>query len=89
MTPRETWNICKGYRDRANRDIQTSWEQIRWLGAIVLNPHTKKQIKPRDLMVFPWEQDGGGESVEEGIKRLKEMRNGIDNSRHNRPTKTQ
>lgn len=32
-----------------------SWEQTRWLGAIILQPHVKKgrNVKPQDLIELP------------------------------------
>ena len=48
------------------------------MGAVVLNPHSKKKIEPKDLIVFPWE--GGGSNIEEEVKKLKEMRDGVKNS---------
>lgn len=38
---------------------RSRWEQIRWLAAVMLAPHTKKgkSIKPRDLVTFPWEKE--------------------------------
>jgi len=38
--------------------IQESWEQTRWLGSVILQPHAKKNrtIKPSDLMKFPWDE---------------------------------
>ena len=37
---------------------QLSWEQTRWLGAIILQPHLKKgrNIKPQDLVELPWDK---------------------------------
>lgn len=42
----------------AHTDFERSqWEQTRWLGYVVLQPHLKKgsNMKPSDLMKFPWE----------------------------------
>jgi hypothetical protein len=38
--------------------IRESWEQTRWLGSVILQPHAKKNrsIKPSDLMKFPWDE---------------------------------
>jgi hypothetical protein len=54
--------------------MQLSWEQTRWLGAIILQPHMKKgkSIKPTDLVAFPWEKKQKQISQEEEEKRKKE-----------------
>ena len=55
-TPRVFANKVKGHHKAIERELQQSWEQTRWLAAIVINPHLKKQIKPKELATFPWEQ---------------------------------
>ena len=56
-TPRVFANKVKGHHKAIERELQQSWEQTRWLAAIVINPHLKKQIKPKDLATFPWEKE--------------------------------
>lgn len=56
MLPREWYNLVKGFNDIENRKEQSEWERTRWQTAVLLNPHTKKSIKARDLIVFPWEK---------------------------------
>lgn len=56
LTPREFSNKSVGYFERVERDFKTSWEQTRWLAAMVMNPHLKKALKPNDLATFPWEK---------------------------------
>ena len=48
-------NLVSGFNARENRKEQSEWERTRWMTTILLNPHTKKTIKARDLIVFPWE----------------------------------
>lgn len=38
-------------RDRAE------WDKTRWLAAMLLQVHTKKQLKPTDLLEFPDERE--------------------------------
>ena len=49
-------NLVIGFNERENRKEQSEWERIRWQTTILLNPHTKKRIKAKDLIVFPWEE---------------------------------
>jgi hypothetical protein len=55
MTPRQFQNKREGFQRVAEYGMQTKWEISRWLAAVVIAPHTKKRLKPRDLIAFPWE----------------------------------
>jgi len=55
LLPREWGNMVEGWNERQNRKEEADWERTRWMTTILLNPHTKKRIKPKDLIVFPWE----------------------------------
>jgi len=57
LLPREWTNLVDGWNQRENRREQSEWERTRWMTTILLNPHTKKRIKPKDLIVFPWEHN--------------------------------
>jgi hypothetical protein len=54
--------------------MQLSWEQTRWLGAIILQPHMKKgkSIKPTDLIALPWDKKETKVSDEEQERKRKE-----------------
>ena len=54
-TPRVFGNKVKGFYRNLERGQQQSWEQTRWLATVVINPHLKKHIKPKDLATFPWD----------------------------------
>jgi hypothetical protein len=49
MTVWEFNHRIKGYADRQVDE----WRRLRWLGAIVLRPHTKRSIRPTDLFELP------------------------------------
>ena len=57
LLPREWANLVDGWNERQSRKEQTEWERTRWMTTILLNPHTKKRIKAKDLIVFPWEKE--------------------------------
>ena len=57
LTPREWSNLVHGFNELENRKEQSEWERIRWQTTILLNPHTKKRIKSKDLIIFPWETE--------------------------------
>jgi hypothetical protein len=64
---------------RADAELQVhqmSWEQTRWLGAIILQPHVKKgrNVKPHDLIELPWDKkkpkaESDAEKAEKEAKR--------------------
>ena len=45
------WRRC---REEAMHD---SWERMRLLATITIQPHSKNRITPRSLMQFPWEEN--------------------------------
>ena len=49
MTVWEFNHRVKGVSDREINE----WRRLRWLGAVVLRPHTKKRIRPTDLFELP------------------------------------
>jgi hypothetical protein len=56
------------------QEARISWEQTRWLGAIILQPHMKKgkTIKPSDLIALPWDKKETKASDEEQERKRKE-----------------
>jgi hypothetical protein len=56
MTLRQVFNALEGYGERENRRVELVWEVSRWQVMYLLTSHTKKKIKARDLIVFPWEK---------------------------------
>lgn len=64
LSPRQFYNIQKGFMEKEELNAKTSWEQTRKLFFAVLKPHLKKAtIKENELMPFPWD-------VEEGLDGL-------------------
>ena len=49
-------NAQRGMYEVWEIDQQGEWERKRWLAAIIINPHVKKNIQPKDLVKFPWEK---------------------------------
>lgn len=52
-------DVIAGYKERIEMQMRMSWEQIRWLAAIGLQPHLSKgkSLKLQDLIRFDWEAD--------------------------------
>lgn len=57
MTLKNVSDIIEERANETNRELRESWEQVRWLAAVGLQPHAKKgtTIKPTDLIKFDWD----------------------------------
>lgn len=56
MLPREFHNMSDGYSKKLEMQYQADWERARWIASVTIAPHTKKRLKPKELMTFPWEK---------------------------------
>lgn len=56
ITPRNYLNAQIGAAKLYTLKDQGEWERARWISAIIINPHIKKNIKPKDITTFPWEK---------------------------------
>tara|TARA_R100000231_G_scaffold139076_1_gene119133 strand:- start:662 stop:958 length:297 start_codon:yes stop_codon:yes gene_type:complete len=70
LTPRMFFNAQQGLFDSYEVELQTKWEIARWIGAVVINPHVKKNVQPKDLAKFPWEKKKSVKTVEE-MKKIR------------------
>lgn len=50
------------------------WERSRWLGSMMLQPYSKKNIQPKDVLRFPWDKQPP-RTKEEWIKENIEIYN--------------
>ena len=49
--------ICKAYNDEADRKFKSSWERMRILAAINIQPYCKSTVSPHKLLKFPWDKE--------------------------------
>jgi hypothetical protein len=58
MTVEELVMAAEGYAKEQEEKERGEWERVRWLAAVLLQPHAKKgsTIKVTDLATFPWEE---------------------------------
>ena len=58
-TLRMLYYRIEGFFELEDRREKGHWERVRWQSALVLNMFAKKgqQIKPKQLVTFPWETD--------------------------------
>lgn len=55
-TPEEFNHVCRFYHKEKERMTMERWEQVRTLAAIVIQPHVRKRITPRQLIPLPWDK---------------------------------
>lgn len=56
LTPREFGAVLTAYRECREADMHDSWERMRLLACITVQPHVRKKMTPTDLLKFPWEE---------------------------------
>lgn len=57
MTPRNFANAQLGSKAIFELKEQAEWERARWMACVIINPHLKRQIDPKKITRFPWEQN--------------------------------
>ena len=54
-TPRNFNNKLIGFNAYQEQLMQDNWERTRVIIHSTLSPHTKKKLKPQELLPFPWD----------------------------------
>jgi len=78
MTPRSFQNKLIGFREYSERQTQNTWEQTRLIIHSCLSPHSKKALKLKELLPFPWDKKtekviASKEEIAEVVKRHQEI----------------
>ena len=79
LTPDEFSYIYKAYGEREEAQHRDQWERLRMLCTMVLQPYSKKNLKPKDVLSLPWDSDTVRQSKapvlskEETLRRFKEL----------------
>lgn len=77
LTPQEFGEIYKAYHRKQDLRRKESWEQLRIIATLLLQPHLKKGMTPRDILPLAWDKDElAGMKVqtrEKQITRLKKL----------------
>jgi hypothetical protein len=76
LTFEQFGNAMAGHYQEIEVQQKGEWERTRWLAAVVISPHTKKRIKPTDLIEFEWERRKKAAVDGFGILRQIAKRNG-------------
>lgn len=71
-TPFEFQSIFDAWSRRLDGAEHTEWDRIRYMCMCILQPYSKKKLRPTDVVVFPWERKS--EPVEVLSKEEQEAR---------------
>ena len=55
LTPRSFNNKLKGFQFIREQSNQNDWEQTRLIIHACLSPHSKKALKPTEILPLPWD----------------------------------
>ena len=78
LTPAEFAAACKAYAEEREQGERRSWERMRLLAAVCIQPHVRKRISPQQLIPLPWDKAPRKEKTEipsagQALRRLKEI----------------
>jgi hypothetical protein len=68
LTPEQFNVVYLAWFRRDESLLRDGWERTRFIAVALLQPHSKKRIKPTDLVVFPWEEEQQEKQVPESTK---------------------
>lgn len=75
LTPRQFYNAANGFIEHEERLRKETWEQTRLILTFIQNKpvymYKIKQMKPDQIMKFPWEK--GSLPDEEELKQLRQL----------------
>jgi hypothetical protein len=57
LYPEEFESIYNAWKERTDADTRSNWEQMRMLATIVIQPHVRKRITPKQLLPLPWDDE--------------------------------
>ncbi|MCF0191314.1 MAG: hypothetical protein HUJ96_08645 [Marinilabiliaceae bacterium] len=69
LTPEEFELCVVTYRRHRDRELRTSWEQIRVLALCSMQPHVRNTLIPQDVLPLPWDNDSQRDSQSDDKSR--------------------
>lgn len=86
ITPEEFNHIYRAYSEERTALYQDSWERMRMLATIIIQPYAKKGLTPQKLLSFPWEKKkpehtkvAPAVSKEDALKRFEKVLGKVGN----------
>lgn len=55
-TPREFNAVVENWDRTRQQEFRNGWERTRFLATAILQPYSKKRLRPKDIAVFEWEK---------------------------------
>ena len=77
LTPRSFNNKLEGFSKFQEQKTQNAWDQTRIILLGCLTPHSKKKLKPTDILPFPWDGKSNKKKVIASPEQIK-----VDVERH-------
>jgi len=62
-TPFEFHSVFEAWSKHAEMRDRSEWEKTRYLCMCILQPYSKKKLRPVDVVVFPWERSTESKEV--------------------------
>lgn len=77
LEPAEFAAACKAYAEEREQGERRSWERMRLLAAVCIQPHVRKRVSPQQLIPLPWDKPARKEKTEipsagQALRRLEE-----------------
>jgi len=80
-TPRNFNNKLIGFNAYQEQLMQDNWERTRVIIHSTLSPHSKKKLKPKEILPFPWDdknkvkkQIATKEQIQEALKKYEKIK---------------
>lgn len=54
-TPLEFQEIIRQWHECRNAGMRDAWERTRFLATAMLQPYSKRQLRPTDILKFAWD----------------------------------
>lgn len=55
-TPFEFQSVFDAWSRRVERSEHAEWDRARYMCMCILQPYSKKKLRPTDIVEFPWEK---------------------------------
>lgn len=73
-------SICRSWREMTEGQNRVAWERARTIATIVIQPHIKKRLTPKQLLPLPWDDKKSNQrnkepelTGEEKLKRFEHL----------------
>ena len=73
-TPLEFQAVYQGWAEAEQRRERAAWERTRMQCTCMLQPYSKRGLKPQDVMKFAWDASTGSATEEAESLTAKEIR---------------